>query len=505
MQNRFFRLISMFLILTVVPGLVLSGCLGKENRKGGASQAEYESDNLSGSRSDTKPIIPELNAPLKSEKEKSDRVVAVVKSIIPCVVSVHSEKILKVQPHQYFNPFEDFFFFFGDPHGQQPRKKPYKQQGLGSGVVISKQGHILTNNHVVGDADELKVTFSEEQEFEAELVGTDKLSDVAVIKIKNPPKDLPVAPLGDSDKLEVGETVIAIGNPFGYSNTVTSGIISAKGRRVGINSYENYLQTDASINPGNSGGALVNLDGQLIGINTAIASRTGASHGIGFAIPINMAHDIMEDLIGKGSVTRGYLGVYLQAVDENISQALGIKNPKGALVARVIEDSPAQRAGFKEMDLIVKADGKKIKDVNHLRNMVAMLKPGKTIKFHVLRERNKMTLKVKIGIREDEERLENRERETSENYGLTVENISQGHTYQYNLEITSGVVVTDVSIGSPADKSGFKAGDVILSIDKKRVNNVGKFQKILKSSKKDILLIQIDRSGSNMYLGLKIR
>jgi serine protease Do len=442
-----------------------------------------------------------LTEPIEDAKEKSDRVVSVVKSVIPAVVSIHSEKIVEVQPHLYFNPFEDFFF--GDPR-KRPKQK-YKQQGLGSGVIISKKGHILTNHHVAGDADELKITFSDGRELEAELVGSDKFSDVAVIKIKKPPKDLPVGVIGNSDQLEVGETVIAIGNPFGYSNTVTSGIISAKGREVGINSYENYLQTDASINPGNSGGALVNLDGKLVGINTAIASRTGASHGIGFAIPINMAKSIMEDLIGEGTVTRGYLGVYLQAVDDNIAQALGLKSTRGALVASVINGSPAEKAGFKDMDLIIEVNNKKIKNVNQLRNVVAMLKPDRKYKFLVIREGKEIELKVKIGIRDDQAVAETKKKKPSKSYGLTIEQIDRNHVQRYGLNIASGIVVTGVGVGSAADKAGFKEGDVILSVDKKKVKSLKDFQKATSLFKEKVLMVQVDRRGSSLYLGLKVK
>jgi serine protease Do len=484
--------------------LLCCGCTKKDPREK-IAELEEELQALKQSISQSEAAPSAISGYSKSEAQKSDLIVEVIKSVIPSVVSIHSEKIIEVKPHQYFNPFEEFFFFFGDPHRQEPGQRKHKQQGLGSGVIISEKGHILTNHHVAGDADELKVTFTDEREFEAELVGSDKLSDVAVIKIKNPPDNLPVAVLGDSEKLEVGETVITIGNPFGYSNTVTSGIISAKGRRVGINSYENYLQTDASINPGNSGGALVDLDGKLVGINTAIASRTGASHGIGFAIPINMANDIMKDLIGEGIVTRGYLGVYLQKLDKNISSALELKSTRGALVSGVIQDSPAEKAGFQEMDVIIKVQGKKIKDANHLRNTVAMLEPGKTCKFTIIRNKKEKTIKVKIGIRDEEQTAETPKKKSEENYGLTLENIDRNHVYRYNLNITSGIVVTGIEVGTSADKAGFKEGDVIMTVNKQRVNSVRKFQKIIKSSKKDTHLVLIDRGGANMYLGLKTK
>jgi len=367
-------------------------------------------------------------------KRQSDLIVSIVKRVMPTVVSIHSEKLVDVNRFQNFNPFEELF---GNPNRNPSQKQ--KQQGLGSGVLIDSKGYIITNHHVAGEADELKVTLSDDREYEAELIGTDKLSDIAVIKIKNPPKNLPVAKMGNSNNLEIGETVLAIGNPFGYSNTVTSGILSARGRTVGINSYENYLQTDASINPGNSGGALINLAGEVIGINTAIASRTGGSHGIGFAIPINMARTLMTDLLDDGSVTRGFLGVYLQAIDQNIAEALDLKSTHGALVSGVIKNSPAEKAGIKEMDIILQVDGQNIKDVNKLRNIVAMLNPTKTVTFVISRNGKTKSLDVKIGLREEESLASTNSPEKSLNHGMKLTNIDAGMAQQYNLDNPFGV------------------------------------------------------------------
>jgi serine protease Do len=442
---------------------------------------------------------------LKSAKKHSQTVVDVVKKVTPSVVSIHAAKIIQVQPHQYFNPFEEFF---GEPFGrrrQKPESRQYKQQGLGSGVIVSKDGHVLTNHHVAGEADEIKIALNDDREFEAEVIGSDKLSDMAVLKIKKPPKDLPVAVMGNSDELEVGESVIAIGSPFGYSNTVTSGIISAKGRTVGINSYENYLRTDASINPGNSGGALVDLDGKLVGINTAIASRTGASHGIGFAIPINMAKDIMNALLDKGSVVRGYLGVYLQDLDKNLVTALGLKSNKGVLITNVIEDSPADKGGFKEGDVVIKADGKKIKDMNRLRNLVAMLKPGNTYQFIVIRDKKEKTLKIKIGERDDDKQAAGKEKESKDKLGLTLEDISPAHAQRYKLSRQSGVIVTGVKVGSKADKAGFMHGDIVLNINREKVGSVKDFNNIIKKQKQGNVLVLVERQGMKKYIGLNLK
>ncbi len=488
--------ITSLLKVASLSGFLFLGCVNAESQKTQSRPADDQVASVASVAGQSSGFKTSLAA----EKAGSDLVVDVVKAVIPSVVSIHSEKIVEVRPHQYFNPLEEFF---GMPR-QQQRSRKHKQQGLGSGVIVSKEGLVLTNHHVAGEADEIKITLSDERVFEAEVVGSDKLSDVAVLKIKNPPKDLPVSILGDSDELQVGETVLAIGNPFGYSNTVTKGIISAKRRTVGINSYENYLQTDASINPGNSGGALVNLKGKLIGINTAIASRSGASNGIGFAIPINMAHDIMDDLIGHGSVTRGFLGVYLQAIDKNIQEGLGLKEAKGALVSKVIEDSPAEDAGLKEMDVITRVNGRKAKNVNDVRNFVAQLKPEKKYAFNVIRDGKPKVIKVKIGKREDDEVAQGTKNKKSKDYGLTLEDITEELAYQLRLSQKSGVVVTEVSIGTPADKAGFRVGDLIKKAAGQKVKKAKDFYKAIKESKKSTAMVMVERQGGVVFLGLKI-
>ncbi|MBF0430644.1 MAG: Do family serine endopeptidase [Fibrobacteria bacterium] len=509
---------STFLIIKFSLILVMSFSLGSCNDLKGKIDdlAKLDSDKEKTVQGNGTGKESESTGPsIISAKEQSDKVVAVVKKVMPSVVSVHSEKIIEVHPRQYFNPFEDFFHFFDRPFNdpfhnnrryQQPKPEPrkHKQQGLGSGVIVSKEGHVITNHHVAGEADNIQLTLPDEREFSAEVVGSDKMSDIAVLKIKDPPDDLPVAEMGNSDELDIGETVIAIGSPFGYSNTVTKGIISAKGRAVGLNSYENYLQTDASINPGNSGGALINLEGELVGINTAIASRTGASHGIGFAIPINMAKEIMDDLMDKGHVERGYLGVYLQDVDQNLANALGLDNGKGALVTSVIEDSPAKKAGFKESDVILKIDGKKVKNVNEARNKVALLQPKKKYSFKILREGKELTLKVKMGKREEDEKVGSRDKKSGD-LGLSLENVTQNHVQRYRLNVNTGVVVTYVEAGSPADNAGIAEGDIILQVGRETISDPGNFKKAIKKAGKSTVLILADRRGRKMYLGLNIK
>lgn len=432
--------------------------------------------------------------------------------ISPTVVSVHSEIVIKQRGQQ--NPFEELFrndpFGFFNDRRQMPRSRPeqreFKQEGMGSGVIISKEGYIITNNHVVGEADNIYITLTDQRRFEAEIIGTDKMSDVALIKLKDPPDNLPVVRLGNSDETRVGELVIAIGSPLGYSNTVTQGIISAKGRTTGLNLYENYLQTDAAINPGNSGGALLNLKGELIGINTAIASRSGGSQGIGFAIPINMAKSILKDLLDGGEVKRGFLGVYLQELDDNLAEHFGIKELKGSLVTNVMEDSPASRSGFEQGDLIVKINNEVVKNTNHCRNLVALLKPGQEIDFEILRESKKKTLRVKIGMREANSFTTTPERGHDKKplLGLKIENIREEHIQTFRLNHERGVIITNVKVNSEADKAGLRAGDVILRVGRMPIKNVDDMVSAIKQSNEKALLL-IDRHGQQIFKGIKVK
>jgi len=321
-------------------------------------------------------------------------------AVRPVVVSVRTEQTLRGQEMGH-NPWEEFFF--GPAPQRQPRPE-FKQEGLGSGVIVSAQGYILTNNHVVEGANKIVVTLFDKREFEAKIVGTDKESDLAVIRIEPGKEVLPVAFLGDSDKLRIGDWVMAVGNPFGLNHTVTQGIVSAKeisGR--GITQYENFIQTDAAINPGNSGGALVDMQGALVGINTAILSRTGGFQGIGFAIPINMARDIMRMLIDHGKVVRGFLGVSLQDLDPALSKALKLEGTQGALVAEVIADSPAEQAGVQAGDVVLELNGVGVVDVNTLRNRVALLPPGKSATLLIIRDGKRKNIEVKVSSRSGEE------------------------------------------------------------------------------------------------------
>jgi serine protease Do len=441
----------------------------------------------------------------------------------PSVVTVYSEKVVKLRQPDFSFPFGGdmpFRWFFGDedspqPRSPQPRQREYKfsQSGLGSGIIIDKDGHILTNNHVVNDVNEIKIMLADKRKFPAEIVGTDPKTDLAVIKIKGKvPHDLPAAVLGNSDDVRVGDWVLAIGAPFGYVQTLTHGIISAKSRTgVGrdTGNYEDFLQTDAPINPGNSGGPLVNLQGEVVGINTAIATSVGQFAGVGFAIPINMARDVMNELVKTGKVRRGFLGIVIQNVDGDLARQFGLSDNNGALVSQVTKDSPAAKAGIKVGDLILRYNGKKIEDTRHLRNLVAATSPDEKIDITVFRDGKERTFKVTVGElapgkSEGENENEGSKSSTSD-LGLSVAPLTAANAKQYNLdENDKGVVVTDVDEGSPAAGAELRPGDLITEVDRQPVTNVNEFRDALaKAKEKDSLLILAKHEGASRFVILR--
>ncbi|HUJ11754.1 MAG TPA: DegQ family serine endoprotease [Verrucomicrobiae bacterium] len=440
----------------------------------------------------------------------------------PSVVTVYSEKVIKFHQPDFSFPFGDqfpFHWFFGDqdsPHPRfQPRQREYKfsQSGLGSGIIVDKEGHILTNNHVVNDVNEIKVILADKREFPAEIVGTDPKTDLAVIKIKGEaPRDLPTAVLGDSDAVHVGDWVLAIGAPFGYAQTVTHGIISAKGRTdvdEDSNDYEDFLQTDAPINPGNSGGPLVNLNGEVIGINTAIATSVGQFAGVGFAIPINMARDVMNELIQTGKVRRGFLGIGIQNIDEDLAHKFDLPDTNGALVSQVNKDSPAERAGIKVGDVIVRYNGKKIEDTQRLRNLVAATAPDHKADVTVFRNGQERTLVVTVGELASAKGEGGEETEeansAASDLGLTVAPLTTANAKQYNLDANDkGVVVTDVEDDSPAADGDLRTGDLITEVNRQPVANPDEFQDALARAKaKDSVLILAKRDGVSRFVILR--
>lgn len=424
-------------------------------------------------------------------------VAEMAEKVLPAVVSIQTESV--VRGAQVQDPFE--FFFgpgmnpWGAPQGQS-RPEP-KQQGLGSGVIVSKQGYILTNNHVVENADNITVTLADKREFKAKIVGTDPQTDIAVIQLEKAPTDLPLAYLGKSENLRVGEWVVAIGNPFGLSSTVTSGIVSAKGvHNRGITGYENFIQTDAAINPGNSGGGLFSLSGELVGINTAILSRSGGFQGIGFAIPIDLARGILQDLVQFGKVTRGWLGVSIQDVDPKIAKAMKLDRVQGAMIAEVIEGSPAEKAGILASDLVTAIHGIPVKDANALRNAVALVKPGESAELSILRDGKTLKLKVRVGSRDAAG-------EVAATQG------GGGKSAELGLDVgptqgSAGVQVVSVAPKGLAEESGLRVGDIILQVNRKVVKNVVSFQDIMRSeSKAKALLFLVQRGGSRMFVAIE--
>ncbi len=420
------------------------------------------------------------------------------------VVNISSTKIVKREavPHPFGprGPFRDFFGddFFEKFFGQIPRER--KQRSLGSGVIIDPgKGYILTNNHVVANADEIEVRLDDGKEFEAEVVGRDPKTDLALIKTK---KGLDVekgAPLGDSNDARVGEWVMAIGSPFGLERTITVGILSAKGRVIGAGPYDDFLQTDAAINPGNSGGPLFNMKGEVIGINTAIVA-TG--QGIGFAIPINMAKELLPQL-EKGKVTRGWLGVSIQELTEEIAKSFNLKETAGALVAEVIEDSPAKEGGLERGDIIVAFDGKDITTPNELQRIVASTTPEKRVKVEVIRDGKTVTLTVKVGIMPDE--LPETAKAITTDLGLTVQTLTPELAEQFDWpREEKGVLITGVEPGSAGAEAGLRRGDLIKEINRKVVENTKDYTELLQKAKKgESLLLFIKRGSRTFYATVK--
>src|SRR5215467_237740 len=432
--------------------------------------------------------------------------VSLAKKMRPIVVNISTTQISDVRGQQEFgspfgeeDPFNDFWKrFFGGP---LPRGRQ-RQQSLGSGFIIDADGSILTNNHVVENAQKIVVKLlGDDQEYEAKVIGRDSKTDIAIIKI-NTKANLPTANFGDSDKLEVGEWVVAIGNPFGLDSTVTSGIVSAKGRHIGQGPYDNFIQTDASINPGNSGGPLINLRGEVIGINTAIFSRTGGNMGIGFAIPVNLAKELLPQLKGKGKVTRGYLGVLIQKVTPEIAESLGMERGYGALVANVSKDGPAEKAGVKVGDVIVEFDGKEVKDSGDLPIIVARTPVDKKVRMKVLRDKKEVILNVAVGELKEEEVVASVPEKGE--LGMTVQRVTPQMAESLGLDKPEGVVVTDVESGSAADEAGIRRGDVIVQIDRKPIRSVDEYKKSIAGIRKGKgVLFLVKRGDSTLFLALK--
>jgi serine protease Do len=429
-------------------------------------------------------------------------------TVSPAVVNISTVKTIKgggpVFRHFYQgpqgdqDPFKDFFDkFFGNE-----QQREYKQRSLGSGFIIDKDGYIVTNNHVIAGADEIKVKLNSGKEYDAKIIGRDPSTDIALIKIKAD-KNYSVVTFGDSDSLKVGQWVVAIGSPFGLEHTVTAGIVSAKGRVIGSGPYDDFIQTDASINPGNSGGPLINMNGHVIGINTAIIA---GGNGIGFAIPVNMAKGVIKQLKEEGQVTRGWLGVGIQDISDEMAQYYGIKSKEGALVSQVFPGDPADKAGIRTRDIIIAVNGKEIGTSRDLTRIIAAFHVGEKVHITVLRDGKKKTFEVKIAKRQ-EERLASGgiPREEPEAFGIRVSNLTPEIAQKFNIQETKGVVVTGVQSGSQGDDKGIQPGDLIKEINHRSITTVNDYVNVTKKVKKDGAVIMLVKRANSGFFVIKLK
>lgn len=451
-------------------------------------------------------VVPAENKPVATLKDFNDAIVDIAEKTNPAVVTVNTERTQEVR---VVNPFS----FFGNPWGRPDAETQERvQRGLGSGVIVSDDGYILTNNHVIDKTDEIKITLFNGDEVTAELIGADPQTDIAVLKING--KNLPAIELGNSDDAKVGSFVLAIGSPLSndLAHTVSFGIVSARGRVLNdLTVYGDYIQTDAAINPGNSGGALIDLNGELVGINSAIASRSGGNDGIGFAIPINLAKRIMDDLIDDGEVSRGYLGMNFGGeVDQTMAMALGLDNARGIIVGEVVKDGPSDKAGLREDDIIVSLNNEPVRDWDAFRTKIASLKPKDVVKIGILRGENNMELTIELGERPNELAAVNTEptRDLNERLGFTITDLTNEIKNQLNLGNDSeGVVVNSIEEGSNAFERGLRRGDVITAVKRNRVENPSEFYQEVKNAVEDgdkAILITIERNNVKQFIAFEL-
>lgn len=434
--------------------------------------------------------------PAEALGQLGDAMAKVAEQVKPAIVNISTTRMVKAQRHPFF---DDPFFkrFFGDESQRQQKRKV---TNLGSGVIATSDGYILTNNHVIEGAEDILVKLSNNKEYKGKVVGTDKRSDLAVIQIDE--KNLTTIKWGDSDKLRVGDIVLAVGNPYGLNQTITMGIISALGRSgIGITDYEDFIQTDAAINPGNSGGALVNIKGELVGINTAIFSTTGGYQGIGFAIPANMANSIMGSIINQGKVVRGWLGVNIQPLTPELVKQFNLQDDKGVLLSDVVEGGPAEKGGLKKGDVIIEYDGKKVESPLHLRNMVASTMPGQSVSVRVIRDGNPLVLKLIIGEMPTEIQTASAVQPANAFRGISVQEITDEFLKKSGItRKIKGVVISSIDEASPAF-GRLSEGDIITEINRRAITNIKEFNNLTSKIKpeQDVLL-SIIREGSALYL-----
>jgi len=455
-------------------------------------------------------VTPANQRSLTTLADLNDAFVEIAKDVKPTVVTVSTEKTLTMPANPFGGGGSLFDFFFGPGQGQQqqqqPKERQYHQQGLGSGVIVASDGVILTNNHVVDGADSIYVRTYEGRKYTAKVVGTDPKTDIAVLRIDA--KNLPRIAIGNSDSLRVGEMVMAVGSPMSeqLAYTVTEGIVSATGRsNVGLTDYEDFIQTDAAINPGNSGGPLVNMNGQLVGLNAAIISQSGGFQGIGFAVPSNIAVHIMDMLLTTGKVTRGWLGVSIQNVSQQIANAMQLPEPTGALVGDVVSDSPAEKAGLKAGDVILSLNGDKIKDASELRNQIASTSPGTKVTFGVLRAGKNIDVTVTLGEMPAEMAAAG-PGGIQKNLGFAVQTLNSALSAKYGIDKTlKGVVVTAIDQNSNAYQQGLREGDLIEDVNQQGVETAQKFTSLVAKLKPgDTVLLRVFRQGSRFFLAFSL-
>lgn len=486
--------------------IFLSFCLATGCQRANAAGAQPTSRNAQSTTNTGGRLLP-LPSPALARATadgKGATIADVVERVVPSVVSISSTRVARAQQMPFEDPF--FRFFFGPGRGG-PREQ--REQGLGSGVIVG-EGLVVTNNHVIDHADEIKIATQDHRQFEAELIGADPKTDLALLRIKGEAKGLKPIALGDSSRLRLGDVVMAIGNPFGVGQTVTMGIVSAKNRSdLGIEDYEDFIQTDAAINPGNSGGALVDMEGNLIGINTAILSRSGGNVGIGFAIPSNMARPIVESLMQHGKVVRGWLGVAIQAVDADLAKVLNLPENSGVLVSDVNKDTPAAKAGVRRGDVIMSVDDHKVRTTGELRNAIAAAGANRTVRLRILREGKELTLNV--ALTEMPSKLSGSEEvsgapgsKAAPELGMQVQPLTPDLKKKLEVppEINQGVVITDLAPSSDAAQAGLRPGDVILEINRTKVTSPNELERAWQSTKGNLLALVL-RKGTTNYLVIK--